>query len=161
MAISRKSFLKLGAFSAGAVLLPFAAEAQKDKGPALKPELVKEFVGAAHRDLLKVREMLEQEPGLLNATWDWGGGDFESGLEAAGHVGNRDIAGHLLSKGARMNVFCAAMLGQLELVMALLRAYPDLKHSKGPHGLQLVHHALKGGENAKPVLEYLRSIGAS
>lgn len=161
MAVSRKDFLKLGMFGTGALLLPFGAGAQKDKGPALKPELVKEFVGAAHRDLSKVQLMLEAEPGLLNAAWDWGGGDFETALEAAGHVGNRDIAGHLLSKGARMNVFCAAMLGQLELVKALLQAYPELKHSKGPHGLQLVHHALKGGDDAKSVLDYLRSIGAS
>jgi hypothetical protein len=45
-------------------------------------------------------------------------------------------------------------------VKAILTAYPDLKTSKGPHGLQLLHHATKGGPDAAPVLEYLKSIGA-
>ena len=130
------------------------------KPPAIPPELVKEFVGKSHGDLERVKALLAQEPGLLNASWDWGGGDFESGLEAAGHVGNKDIALFLLENGARMNVFCAAMLGKLDLVKATLEAYPVLKNSKGPHGLKLKHHALKGGEDAKAVLAYLESIGA-
>lgn len=131
------------------------------KPPALAPELVKEFVGKSHSDLARVKDLLMQEPALLNAMWDWGGGDFESGLEAAGHVGNHEIAEFLLSKGARMNVFCAAMLGELDIVKSILSRWPDLKTSKGPHGLQLIHHAKKGGERAKAVLDYLESIGAS
>lgn len=75
-------------------------------------------------------------------------------------VGNRDIAEFLLANGARMNIFCAAMLGELKLVKATLKAFPDLKKSAGPHGLTLKHHAPKGGERAKPVLRYLESIGA-
>lgn len=138
-----------------------AADARPPKPPALAPELVKEFVGKSHSDLARVKELLALEPGLLNAMWDWGGGDFESGLEAAGHVGNREIAEFLLSKGARMNVFCAAMLGELDVVKSILGRWPDLKKSKGPHGLQLVHHAKKGGERARPVLDYLESIGAN
>jgi hypothetical protein len=60
-----------------------------------------------------------------------------------------------------MNVFCAAMLGRLDIVQSTLTAFPNLKTSKGPHGLMLLHHAQKGGEASKPVLEYLTSIGAS
>jgi ankyrin repeat protein len=104
--------------------------------------------------------LLEKEPGLLNSCWDWGGGDFETALEGAGHMGNKDIANFLLSKRARMNIFCAAMLGRLDVVEAILSAFPELKTSKGPHGLQLLHHATKGGAEAAPVLEYLQSIGA-
>ena len=52
------------------------------------------------------------------------------------------------------------MLGRLDVVKAILSAYPELKTSKGPHGLQLLHHATKGGAEAAPVLEYLKSIGA-
>jgi hypothetical protein len=59
-------------------------------------------------------------------------------------MGNKDIANFLLSKGARMNIFCAAMLGRLDVVKAILSAFPELKTSKGPHGLQLLHHATKG-----------------
>ncbi|MEK7254764.1 MAG: ankyrin repeat domain-containing protein [Bacteroidota bacterium] len=135
--------------------------ARPPKGDPLADDLVKEFVGVSHGNFERVKELLEQEPRLLNATWDWGGGDFESGLEAAGHVGNREIAAYLLAKGARMNIFCAAMLGHLDIVQATLTAYPDLKTSKGPHGLMLLHHAQRGGEQAKHVLAYLEEIGAS
>ncbi len=138
-----------------------AASTRPPKPPALAPELVKEFVGKAHGDLARVQELLAQEPGLLNAVWDWGGGDFESAMEASGHTGHRDIAEFLLSKGARMNIFCAAMLGKLDLVKATLDAFPDLKTSKGPHGLMLKHHATKGGEQAVAVLAYLEQIQAT
>ncbi len=75
-------------------------------------------------------------------------------------MGNKEIANFLISRGARMNIFCAAMLGRLDVVKSILTSYPDLKTSKGPHGLQLLHHATKGGTDAAPVLEYLKSIDA-
>ena len=117
--------------------------------PALEKELIKEFVGKSHSDFKRVTELYSQQPGLLNCAWDWGGGDFETGLEAAGHVGNKEIAEFLISKGARMNLFCAAMLGKTEIVKSVLTAFPDLKSSKGPHGLQLLHHAKKRGSRGK------------
>ena|SRR5690349_2809426 len=165
MKTSRRLILKTGVMFAGGLLthnasLALSADTQ-DRPPALPGELVKEFVIAGHGNLAKVTEMLDKQPGLLNACWDWGGGDFETAIEGAGHVGNREIAEYLISKGARLNVFCAAMLGRLDVVQATLTAFPNLKTSKGPHGLMLLHHAQKGGETAKPVLEYLNSIGAS
>ena len=63
-----------------------------DKGPPLADELVKEFVGAAHGNLARVEEMLKDQPRLVNAVWDWGGGDFESAIGGAGHMGRADIA---------------------------------------------------------------------
>lgn len=105
--------------------------------------------------------MIALQPNLLNATWDWGNGDFETAIEGAAHVGNKQIAEFLISKGARINIFCAAMLGKLDIVKSTLTTFPNLKTSKGPHGLMLLHHAEKGGESAKAVLEYLKSIGAS
>jgi hypothetical protein len=127
----------------------------------LKPELVKDFVFNAHANLDKVKKMLAAEPGLLNASWDWGGGDFETGLNAAGHMGRPDIAAHLLNAGARMDLFCAAMLGKIDIVRSILTAFPELRTSKGPHGLMLLHHARQGKDNSKDVLEYLESIGAT
>lgn len=123
--------------------------------------LVMEFVRKCHGDFAGAKQLLAQQPGLLNAAWDWGGGDFETGIEGAGDVGNREIAEFLLDNGARLNIFCAAMLGKIDMVKATLTAFPGLKNSKGPHGLQLIHHAKKGGGQAKEVLEYLQSIGAS
>ncbi len=165
--MTRKTFLSLVTLSGSGLLsaLPRSMFAQPppipDKGPALDKELVKEFVIKGHGDLAAVKQLLEKQPGLLNACWDWGSGDFETAIEGAGHMGNKEIARFLLEKGARMNVFCAAMLGQVEIVKSVLALHPDLKFSRGPHGLQLLHHARKGGPEALPLLEYLQSIGAA
>ena len=155
---SRKDFIKGISMSAlGMLILPGTVVAQ-DK-PALKPELVKDFVIAGHGNLEKTKQMLEATPSLLNASWDWGNGDFEEAIEGAGHVGNRDIALYLISKGARFTLFVAAMLGKIEIVKPMIEAYPDIRLSKGPHGLDLIHHATKGGEQAVEVLNYLKSKG--
>ena len=134
--------------------------AKVDRGPALEAPLVKEFVGVAHGKFEQTEQMLTQTPSLLNATWDWGGGDFETGLGGASHMGNKEIAKFLISKGARMDIFVAAMLGKLNIVKPMIEAYPALKTSKGPHGIPLLTHAEKGGDNAASVVEYLKSVGA-
>jgi hypothetical protein len=127
--------------------------------PRLDADLVREFVGKSHGDLERVRELLRAEPRLLNAAWDWGGGDWETGLGAASHVGRRDIALLLLAAGARMDVFAAAMLGHLEIVRATLEVFPDAWKWPGPHGIPLLRHAEAGGEAAATVAEFLRAQG--
>jgi hypothetical protein len=102
-----------------------------------------------------VRSLLEQEPALANAAWDWGGGDWETGLGAASHMGRRDIAVFLLERGARMDVFAAAMLGETEIVRTMLTSFPELREARGPHGIPLVKHAEVGGEQARDVLALL------
>src|SRR5512139_4160725 len=126
--------------------------------PALEASLVQEFVGNAHGDLQRVKELLEQQPALIHACWDWGGGDFETGLGAAAHMGRRDIAEFLLEKGARLDLFAAAMLGKLEIVKAALAAFPEAIQTPGPHGIPLIVHARAGGAEAQAVLEYLESL---
>jgi hypothetical protein len=113
---------------------------------------VQEFVGNAHGDLDAVRKVLEQDPTFANASWDWGDGDWESALGAAAHMGRRDIAELLLSHGARMDIFAAAMLDELEIVRALLPLQAD---ARGPHGIPLRAHADAG--KAARVLELLGS----
>ena len=125
---------------------------------ALQAGLVQEFVGIAHGDLNRVQEMIAQEPGLINACWDWGGGDFESALGAAAHMGRRDIANFLLQKGARLDLFAAVMLGKLEIVRSTLAAFPAALHTPGPHGIPLIAHAQAGGEEAREVLKYLEAL---
>ncbi len=39
-----------------------------DTKPALELKLVQEFVSVAHSDLARTKELLSQEPGLINAT---------------------------------------------------------------------------------------------
>ena len=129
-----------------------------DKVPALDAKLVEEFVGNAHGNFARVKELLESEPALVNATWDWGGGDFETALGAAAHMGNKQIANYLLEHGARLDVFAAAMLGKLDVVKAALAAYPEAIDTLGPHGIPLIDHAEAGREEAKMVLEFLKTL---
>jgi hypothetical protein len=120
--------------------------------------LVEEFVGKAHGDLDRVRELLAEHPALLNAAWDWGGGDWETALGAASHMGRRDIAEFLLGQGARGDIFAAAMLGSLDLVKAIVQIQPSSATALGPHGISLLRHAIAGGEAATAVAEYLQSL---
>jgi hypothetical protein len=129
-----------------------------ERPAAIAPDLVNEFVRKAHSDLARVKELLAQEPKLVNACWDWGGGDFESALGAAAHTGRREIAEFLLDNGARMDIFAAAMLGHLDVVKAAISTYPQVANAPGPHGIPLVTHAKMGGEKAAHVLEYLHSL---
>ena len=140
------------------VAAPAAAPARPPRPPALEAERVRAFVGAAHGDLASTRAMLAEEPGLLNATWDWGGGDFETALGGASHMGRRDIAEHLLGAGARLDLFCAATLGMLDVVRAVVARYPDAVHWRGPHTISLLRHA-RAGEAAE-VVAWLEARGA-
>lgn len=143
-----------------AATIPFVALASpilgQDRPPALSTDRVKAFVRAGHGNLEEVKKLLEEEPGLLNASWDWGGGDFETALEGAGHTGNREIAEYLLNRGARMTIFVAAMLDRLAIVQGMIEAYPALAQSKGPHGITLLRHAERG--EATATLAYLNSL---
>lgn len=125
----------------------------------LPADKVKEFVIAGHGDIIKVKLMLQEIPTLLYATWDWGGGDFETALEGAGHVGNKEIANYLISAGARTNLFVLTMLGKIEIVKSYLDAFPEYLNARGPHGFTFLHHAQKGGEDSKDLLAYFESKG--
>jgi hypothetical protein len=132
-----------------------------EKPPPIDRELVAEFVLKAHGDLDFVKKTVENEPAIVNAAWDWGGGDWETGLGAAAHVGRRDIAEYLLERGARKDVFAAAMLGEVDVVRAMLEAQPDLRDARGPHGIPLRSHAEAGGEQAREVLDLLQAVTAA
>ncbi len=128
------------------------------KVEALDPTLVHDFVLHAHSDLNRVNTLLDQEARLVNAAWDWGGGDWETALGAAAHMGRQDIALALLARGARLDVFAAAMLGKLEIIQAVLSAFPEALQTPGAHGIPLVQHARAGGEAAAPVFAFLESL---
>jgi hypothetical protein len=146
----------MNAVPAGATPAPPA-----DRGrPTHEIAVAREFVSAAHRDFEKVKAMVAQDRRLVLASVDTGNvgiGDWETGLNGAAHTGRRDIALFLLSQGARIDVFCAAMLGYRDAVLALLRADPSTATIKGPHNLTLLYHAAIGGDVAiataiKPLL---------
>ncbi len=174
--VTRRSLLKNGVLTLGTVAMgteligaharsanaatqkiTFNKEMRKKK-ESLDRAAVEKFVRVAHSDLDMVKQMLAEEPGLVNATRDWGGGDFETGLGGASHVGNRQIALFLIENGARPNIFTFAMLGNTAIVKAMLTAIPELLDTPGPHGIPLLAHAKRGGTEAEEVAGYLESI---
>lgn len=162
--MNRSQFLQKSMLTGAALMLPSAwskGQQGQERPAPLKLEIVKEFVTVAHGNFQRTQEMLENEHLLLHVSNDWGGGDYESAIEAAGHTGNKEIAQYLLGKGARYNIYLACMLGHLETVKNVLTFNPSLLNSKGPHGLTMLHHARKGGDSSKPVEDYLMSIGAT
>ena len=168
---TRRTFVTRTAGGLVLVTTPLGLFAQTPTPPAsqqpvpkrpdpLAPAIVQDFVRKAHADLSGTKTLLAEQPALLNATWDWGGGDFEMGIGGAGHMGHREIAEFLIGQGARFDIFVAAMLGKTDIVRALVTAWPALVNSKGPHGIPLLRHARAGGEAAKEVADYLESVGA-
>jgi hypothetical protein len=76
-------------------------------------------------------------------------------------MGRRDIAEYLLEHNARMDIFAATMLGKIDIVQAAVAAFPNIVHVPGPHGIPLIVHAEKGGDQARAVLEFLRPLIAN
>ncbi len=128
------------------------------KKPQIHRQMVQDFVMYGHGDLPMVKKLLQKEPALLNATVDWGGGDWESALGGASHIGHKETIHYLLEMGARPDLFTLAALGQLDALKALLTLQPKLIDAKGPHGLGLHLHASMGGADAAKTLEYLQSL---
>ena len=125
----------------------------------IAPDKVEAFVGNSHGDLEKVKALLNEEPALVNSSWDWGGGDWETGLGAAAHTGQKGIAEYLLSRGARLDIFAAAMLGKTAIVQEILESFPEMKNAPGPHGIPLMAHAKAGGKDAEEVVALLEGSG--
>ena len=163
---TRKTFLINSAMAAAAAVASRGLLAQTapasppptgpDRGPQIEASRIKDFVIAGHAKLDAVKEMLNTEPALVNATWDWGGGDFETALGGAAHMGRAEIAEFLLARGARLDVFAAAMLGKLDVIKAAVAAFPEIVNVPGPHRIPLIAHAEKGG--AKEVVDFLRPL---
>jgi hypothetical protein len=170
---SRRSFLE-----ALTIALPAGALAARSVGPAVvdtrvlttdrppvpmlfptqPPELVQEMVVVAHGNVARVKELVERQPTLAKATWDWGFGDWETALGAASHVGSREIAEVLLTHGAHPTIFSAAMRGELEVVKAFIAASPGIARTRGPHSISLLSHAKAGGSQARSVYDYLQTV---
>jgi|ERR1700684_1192766 hypothetical protein len=172
---SRRGLLKLAAFAVpfgriGFLRLTAAGESSDHNGsldaepvpdlfPTQSPELAREMVTVSHFDLKRVQELAETHPSLARASWDWGFGDWESALGASSHMVNKPIPGYLISRGARPSLFSAAMLGQLEVVKAMIAANSGAQRIRGPHGIGLLAHAKAGGEQARSVFEFLQTLG--
>ncbi|HTF05282.1 MAG TPA: ankyrin repeat domain-containing protein [Bacteroidia bacterium] len=159
--VNRRQFLTQGAFGLGGLFLFSSFRSAPDEKPAqLENSLVRDFVGKAHRDKDAVVKMFAEHPTLLNAAYDHGGGDFETALGAASHVGYTELVTWLVENGAQMNFLTLCLLGKTEIVKSMLDLYPHLIHMKGPHGFTPLHHANNGGEDAAAVKKLLEERGA-
>ena len=159
--MKRNQFIK--SFGISSLIIPVAVPlfsfSKPQEDPKLDKNIVEEFVRVSHGKLDVVTELLKEYPNLLNAAHDWKFGDFETGLGAASHVGNKEIAKYLISKGAQGNIFTLALFGKTDILKAMIEFSPSLLYAKGPHGLTLLHHANKGGEDALETKEYILSLG--
>lgn len=117
---------------------------------------VREFMGVAHGNLARVKELLAEFPELLDICYAWGHANTERPIQAGAHVGNRPIVEFLLEQGAPMDICVAAMLGRKEEVARILQEDPSQVHTTGGHSIPLMNHVALGGniEIAEMVLAH-------
>ncbi|MBO0341349.1 hypothetical protein [Flagellimonas profundi] len=179
--INRRTLLKTSALTMLGLSIPtvtWAAGKTNDPNtvnvpkhfPNIPPEIIEEVVGKSHFDLEGVKSLVGKRPELSRSVWEWRFGDFESAIGAASHVGRRDIALYLMSKGARPTLFTFAMLGHLNVVKSAIGATPGIQETTGPHGISLLDHAYAGErmkdnmsqseiESLEQTIDYLSGLG--
>ena len=109
---------------------------------SLSTEHIREFVIAGHGNLEKVRQMLAENPELLNVSYRWNENDTETAIQAAAQVGYANVAQFLLKQGAPLEICTAAMLGMQDEVVRRLNEDPRNAHATGAHGIPLLPHAV-------------------
>jgi ankyrin repeat protein len=122
--------------------------------PDLPQSIIDDFVGNAHGNFARVKELLEQYPQLLNANASWN----EHAIEAASQVGSVEIANYLLAAGAPTGICTEAMLSHLDNVKAYLDSDPAQANAKGAHGISVLYHAVIRA--SKEIAELLLARGA-
>jgi hypothetical protein len=183
--IDRRTSLKIGSLAVLGLAIPNMSFANQSTGsmlqlkendtipehfPNISPEIIREVVGKSHFDLDRVKELVEKRPELSRSVWEWRFGDFESAVGAASHVGRRDIALYLVSKGARPTIFTFAMLGHFQVLQSVIEASQGIQEVTGPHGISLLDHAYAGRrmsdkmtrseiEDLEKTIEYLTALG--
>ncbi|MEZ4524017.1 MAG: ankyrin repeat domain-containing protein [Thermomicrobiales bacterium] len=115
-------------------------------------EQIDAFVAACHGDLSAVQSMLADNPEMVNSRSSLD----ESPLQAAAHVGAREIATYLLSQGADMDICAAASLGDVATVREYLEEDRSRATATGAHDIPVLFHAVAGGnvEVAQTLIEH-------
>src|SRR5438093_13568825 len=105
-------------------------------------EQIREFVIAGHGNLERVRQMLAENPQLLNASYQWNDNDRETAIQAAAQVGSAQVARYLIDNGAPLEICTAAMLGQRDEVERPLADDTRSASATGAHGIPLLPDAV-------------------
>jgi ankyrin repeat protein len=105
-------------------------------------EQIRDFVIAGHGNLEKVKQMLAENPKLLNASYRWNENDTETAVQAAAQVGSATVAQFLLKQGAPLEICTAAMLDMRDEVERILNDDPRKAKATGAHGIPLLPHAV-------------------
>lgn len=155
--MKRKTFLTKISLGVGITLFPISRLNAQTNNNTFSLEEIKEFVFAGHNDLDKVKYILDEKPQIINCTNQSKRGDFETAIGGASHVGNKEIADYLVSKGARLDMFNYTFLGYTEFIKKQIIEFPHLLNAPGPHGFTLLHHAIKGGHEV--FADWLKSKG--
>ncbi len=123
-------------------------------------EQVREFVIAGHGNFEKVKQMLAENPELLNAGYSWSDNDKETAIQASAQVGSARVAEFLLENGAPPEICTAAMLGRKDEVERLLKEDHHGINATGAHGIPLLPHAVWSGNLELVQLLYQRGAKA-
>lgn len=122
--------------------------------PELPQQVIDEFVGNAHGNFARVKELLAEYPAVLNAVASW----RETAIGAATQMGHKDIAQFLLDHGAPLDIFTATIFGMTDRVKAFLQEDPGLVNATGPHGIPSLYYP--GIHGTKDIAEILLDHGA-
>ena len=119
---------------------------------AISQQTLDEFVGVAHGNFARIKELLAQHPDLIDANATW----VERPIQAAAHVGSVEIARFLLDHGAPLDLFTAAMLGMVDEVKARIQG--DLSKLVGVHAFPVMYFPALHGH--LDIVELLKAYGA-
>jgi len=123
-------------------------------------EQIREFVIAGHGNLEKVKQMLTENPQLLNASYRWDESDSETAVQAAAQVGSATVAQFLLKQGAPLEICTAAMLGMRDEVEQRLNDDHRNANATGAHGIPLLPHAVWSENSSLVQLVFERGANA-
>ena len=163
MPISRRTFLALG--PVGAAMLPSLSAAQTaTPSVALSDSLPRDTIRPSSATWSRCRTAMSRVSGSCSRIvrrWPMPRGT------GATETGRRRLAPHRTWATGRLprcscrparcrRFFSAAMLGQLEVVKAIIAAAPGIERTRGAHGITLLAHAKAGG--AADVVRYLDTL---
>lgn len=121
---------------------------------AITQETIDQFVGNAHGNLGKVKELLTRFPSIVNANASW----TETAIQAAAQTGQVEIVNYLLENGAEYDICSAAMLGSLDCIQEFLKEDPNMIHARGAHGIPLLYFPVIRSNTR--IAQYLLEQGA-